>query len=51
MRDEVDARIWGEHGDEFSASIDRLVKKAYQVFCKMAAIQFSAPWRKRAGEC
>ncbi len=51
MRDEIDARIWNEHGHQFSGDLHRLLKAIQVTFCKLAAIQFSAPWRPRTTDC
>ncbi len=46
MRDEMDARMWNEHGPRFSDDVARLAEAVRVTFCKLAAIQFRAPWRK-----
>jgi hypothetical protein len=51
MRDEMDARLWEAHGREFSDDLHRLLRAVMVTFCRMAAINFAAPWRKRAGRC
>ena len=45
MRDEIDARIWSEHHEQFSKDLARLFDAIRVTFCKLARIQFSAPWR------
>lgn len=45
MRDGMDARMWAELGPRFSEDVARLVKAIDVTFCKLAAIQFRAPWR------
>jgi hypothetical protein len=51
MRDEMDARIWNEHGHQFSEDLHRFFQAVKVTFCKIAAINFSAPWRKPASRC
>jgi uncharacterized membrane protein YhaH (DUF805 family) len=46
MRDEMDARIWVEHGADFSASLDRFFKDVAVALRRLHEIQFSAPWRR-----
>jgi hypothetical protein len=45
MRDEMDARLWVEHGAEFSRSLSEAFAKLRIVFERLHAIEFSAPWR------
>ena len=45
MRDELDARIWNEHGHQFSEDLHRLLKGVAVTFRRLHAIQFHAPWR------
>jgi hypothetical protein len=53
MRDEIDSRIWVEHGTDFSAfladRIDRMVNAARVSFERLVAIEFDAPWRASLG--
>jgi hypothetical protein len=51
MRDEIDARLWIEHGQHFSDDLDRLVSAVRATFRKLAVIQFRAPWRRPTTEC
>ena len=51
MRDQMDAGIWNEHGRQFSEDLHRLFRAVQVTFCKMAEINFAAPWRKTAGRC
>ena len=48
MRDELDGRIWAEHHHRFSADLARALQAIRITFCKMARIQFSAPWKPQA---
>ena len=45
MRDEIDARIWNEHGHQFSEDLHRLFKTVAVSLRRLHAIQFHAPWR------
>ena len=45
MRDEMEARIWGENHEQFSSDLARLFEAIRVTFCKLARIQFSAPWK------
>ena len=52
MRDEMDARLWVEHHEEFSQSIAELIGRIRTAFERLHAITFAAPWRqevRRAG--
>ncbi len=51
MRDEIDARIWNEHGRQISEDLHRFFRAVHVTFCKMAEINFSAPWRKSSRRC
>ncbi len=51
MRDEMDARIWAAHGRQFSEDIHRLLQALRVTFCRMAAINYRAPWRETAEDC
>ena len=48
MRDEMDARIWVEHHAQFSEDLEKLFKKTLKAFERLTAIQFAAPWRRKA---
>jgi hypothetical protein len=45
MRDELDSRIWTENHSQFSADLARALEAIRITFCKLARIQFSAPWK------
>ncbi len=45
MRDEIDARIWNEHGHQFSEALHRFLQGVALTFRRLHAIQFHAPWR------
>jgi hypothetical protein len=51
MRDEMEGRFWAEHGHHFSEDVSRFLKAVNVTFCRMAAINFAAPWRKSANDC
>jgi hypothetical protein len=48
MRDEMDARMWEAHGRQFSEQMYRIYEAVKVTFCRMAAINFAAPWRSAA---
>jgi hypothetical protein len=45
MRDELDSRIWTDNHSQFSADLARTLEAIRITFCKLARIQFSAPWK------
>ena len=54
MRDEMDARIWVQHHEEFSNSIDRLLGRLKSAFKSLKpaldhihTFEWDAPWRHR----
>ncbi len=51
MRDEMDARMWGAHGHQFSVDLHRLFRALHAISCKMVEINFGAPWRRTAKRC
>lgn len=48
MRDEIDARLWVEYGAGLSNLIHDGLASARHTFERLAAIQFAAPWSKKA---
>ncbi len=56
MRDEIDGRLWDEHGHAFSESLDRLVRAAGAALRRLYRFDWDAPWhrapagRSRAGQ-
>lgn len=52
MRDEMDSRIWVEHGHAFSTDVARLVAGAAANIAagyrRLNEIQFDAPWKHDA---
>jgi hypothetical protein len=46
MRDEMDARIWNEHGAEFSASLHEFFLGLGAAFRRLQEIRFAAPWKR-----
>lgn len=48
MRDEMDARIWVEHHEQFSDSLHRGVIAMAAAFRRLHALQWAAPWRRTA---
>ena len=51
MRDELDARIWNEFHGQFSDDLSRLFQAVKVTFCKIAEINFRAPWRTTSSNC
>lgn len=49
MRDEMDARIWNEHGHQFSEDLHRLIETVRETvkvsLRRLHAMEFHAPWR------
>jgi hypothetical protein len=48
MRDEIDGRLWAEHGHAFSEGVARLISEIRLSLERLHAFQFDAPWRHRA---
>jgi len=48
MRDEIDGRIWVEHGAEFTAFLGRVIDALKVTFIRLHGIEFDAPWRRPA---
>ena len=48
MRDEIDGRLWVEHGHQFSEDLHRFFARVKLTLERLAAIQFEAPWRRDA---
>jgi hypothetical protein len=48
MRDEFEARLWAEHGREWSDFVDRILSDLRRIAKAAVAIQFAAPWRAAA---
>ena len=44
MRDEMDARIWAEHGAAFSEDLDKLLRRVWAGLKRLHQIEFDAPW-------
>ena len=53
MRDEIDSRIWVEHGPAFSDSLAGFLAAAGDAIGvglrRLNEIEFDAPWRRDAG--
>jgi hypothetical protein len=45
MRDEIDGRLWAEHGHLFSTRLAALLSATMHGFRCLTAIEFAAPWR------
>jgi hypothetical protein len=45
MHDRFDARLWADHGSQFTKDVARALHWLLRTFCTMTAIQYRAPWR------
>ena len=45
MRDQIDGRLWAEHGHLFSVQLDELLKAALSAFQGAVAKAFASPRR------
>lgn len=45
MRDEMDARLWGEHHQAFSTQVDGLTGRIMDVFRLLHRLNWTAPWQ------
>ncbi|HEY0130942.1 MAG TPA: hypothetical protein VGB57_06010 [Allosphingosinicella sp.] len=48
MRDEIDSRIWAEHGHAFSEDLANFFANIGAGFRRLNEIQFDAPWKRDA---
>ena len=48
MHDQIDARLWADHGHAFASSVAQLVDELRFGFRRLNAIEFAAPWRRGA---
>lgn len=46
MRDEIDGRLWAEHGRSFSDSLASLFSQVRIALKRLNEIEFEAPWRQ-----
>lgn len=44
MRDEMDARLWGEHHEAFSTGVSRFTSRIMDVFHLLHRQRWAAPW-------
>ncbi|HLL30054.1 MAG TPA: hypothetical protein VK403_03555 [Allosphingosinicella sp.] len=49
MRDEIDSRIWADHGGAFSEELARFFANLGTGLRRLNEIQFDAPWKRGAG--
>lgn len=45
MRDQIDGRLWAEHGHLFAAGVAELLKATIAGFRRLTAPRFAAPWQ------
>lgn len=46
MRDAYEARLWADHHQSFSTSINKIIDATMVALTKLNEIQFDAPWRR-----
>ncbi len=46
MRDEIDARLWADHGSEFSTTVLRWIAELSAAFIRLNERNYAAPWRE-----
>jgi hypothetical protein len=52
MRDQIDGRLWAEHGHLFAEQLGQLLDTTMRAFERLNAIEFAAPWRANsAAKC
>jgi hypothetical protein len=49
MRDEIDSRLWVEHGSAFSEDLAKLFQQIGDAFARLTEIQYRAPWTNQRG--
>ncbi len=47
MRDEMDARMWAEHGHEWSQFVAGVIAGIGTTLRRLNQIEFDQPWRRR----
>lgn len=50
MRDEIDGRLWIDHGPQFTAFIKEGVDQVRVAFDRLAAIEYDAPWQREVDD-
>jgi len=50
MRDEIDGRLWAEHGPEFTTAVLKWVAELSAAFARLNERQYQAPWRQPEGQ-
>ena len=46
MRDLIEARLWADHGHQFSEDLHRLFVGTRDALARLHELQWDAPWRK-----
>lgn len=46
MREEIDGRLWDDHGREFTTAVLKWVEELSAAFIRLNERQYAAPWRK-----
>lgn len=44
MRDEIDGRLWIEHGSEFTTAVVKWIEALSAAFIRLNERQYEAPW-------
>lgn len=50
MRDEIDGRLWSEHGDGFADGVDEAARRLWAGLRRLHAHLFAAPWAENRCE-
>lgn len=46
MRDEIDGRLWNEHGPEFTDAVVKWIAELSAAFIRMNKRNYAAPWHE-----
>ncbi len=46
MRDHIEARLWADHGHQFSEDLHRLLVGTRDALARLHELKWDAPWRK-----
>ena len=53
MREEIDDRLWNDHGQELTTAVVKWIEALSAAFIRLNERQYAAPWReaKAQGRC
>jgi hypothetical protein len=51
MRDEIDGRLWAEHGPEFSQAVMKWIAELSAAYIRMNERRYAAPWKAASSPC